>query len=151
MEFDMTKHQKTAKPSDIDLRINPLIGGSKGVTMAGVTPDELEESEGANTFEGDVGSDTNPYGGIEKPMRRQGPHRRPPVTIAKAGKKHIGKGAHGKGAGSGANTDAPSIPDNMVLSNRDKARHPRDRGQDSRWVQSEQGQDGSANRATKRK
>lgn len=147
----MTKHQKTTKPSDSDLRNNPLIGGSKGVTMAGVTPDELEESEGVNTFEGDVGSDTNPYGGIEKPMRRQGPHRRPRVTIAKAGKKHIGKGAHGKGAGSGANTDAPPIPDNMVLSNRDKARHPRARGQDSKWVQSEQSQDRAADKTSERK
>jgi hypothetical protein len=142
----MPRHLKKAKPSDSDLRNNPLIGGSKGVTMAGATPDELEEAEGANTFEGDVGSDTNPHGGIDKPNIRQGPHRHPRTTIAKAGKKHIGKGAQGKGAGAGANADDPAIADNMVLSNRDKAEHTRDRGQDSKWVQSEQQQGRAANK-----
>ena len=40
----MPKHQKRQKPSDADLERNPLIGGSKGTTMAGVTPDDLEAS-----------------------------------------------------------------------------------------------------------
>lgn len=62
----MTKHPKTKKPTDADLKSNPLIGGSKGVTMAGITPDELEQSQGANTIEGDVENDTNRQGGIDK-------------------------------------------------------------------------------------
>ena len=66
----MTKHQKTKKPSDLDLRRNPLIGGSKGATMAGVTPDELEQSQGANTIEGDVENEVNPQGGIDKAVSR---------------------------------------------------------------------------------
>jgi hypothetical protein len=70
----MTKHPKTKKPTDADLKGNPLIGGSKGVTMAGVTPDELEESEGANTS--DVENDTNRQGGIDKASSRN--RRRPP-------------------------------------------------------------------------
>ena len=48
------KHVKLNRPTNVDLVRNPLIGGSKGATMAGVTPDELEEFEGANTFEGDI-------------------------------------------------------------------------------------------------
>jgi len=66
----MSKHQKTKKPSDADLKRNPLIGGSKGVTMAGITPDELEQSEGTNTIEGDVENDTNRQGGIDKASSR---------------------------------------------------------------------------------
>ena len=119
--------------------------------MAHATPDDLEESEGVNTIEGDVANDTNPHGGIDKPIRREGAHRRQRVTIAKAGKKHIGKGAQGKGTGVGANTDDPAIADNMVLSNRDKAEHSRDRGQDSKWVQSEQQQGRAANKSTENK
>lgn len=67
-----TKHPKTDKPTDADLKGNPLIGGGKGTTMAGVTPDELEDSEGENTIEGDTGNDTNAQGGIDKPQTRQG-------------------------------------------------------------------------------
>jgi hypothetical protein len=65
----MSKHFKKATPSDKDLDVNPQIGGSKGATIAGVTPDELEEFEGENTFEGDVENGTNPVGGIDKPGR----------------------------------------------------------------------------------
>jgi hypothetical protein len=68
----MTKHVKTNRPSDVDLYRNPLIGGSKGVTMAQATSDDLEAIEGENTFEGDVQNDTNPQGGIDAPDRRQG-------------------------------------------------------------------------------
>jgi hypothetical protein len=44
--------------------------------MAGITPDELEQFEGENTFEGDIENDTNPQGGIDKAEvrdRRRGP------------------------------------------------------------------------------
>jgi hypothetical protein len=71
-----TKHVKLNRPTNVDLVRNPLIGGSKGTSMAQVTPDELEEFEGANTFEGDVENDTNPQGGIAKAEvrnRRRGP------------------------------------------------------------------------------
>jgi len=71
-----TKHVKLNRPTNVDLHRNPLIGGSKGATMAQVTTDELEEFEGANTFEGDIENDTNPQGGIDKAEvrdRRRGP------------------------------------------------------------------------------
>jgi hypothetical protein len=61
-----TKHFKTRRPNDKDLDQNPLIGGSKGVTMAHATPEDLEDAAGANTFEGDVENDTNRQGGIDK-------------------------------------------------------------------------------------
>ncbi|CAO3436085.1 hypothetical protein [Azospirillum doebereinerae] len=73
----MTKHEKTARPTDADLRNNPLIGGSKGARAAGTTPDELEQAEGVNTVEGDVENDTNPQGGIDKPGSRGGAPLRP--------------------------------------------------------------------------
>jgi len=62
--------------------------------------------------------------------------------------KRLGPGAKGKGAGTGAMTDVQGelIGDNMVLSNRDKAEHSRDRGQDGKWTQTEQLNDHSANK-----
>jgi hypothetical protein len=60
------------KPSDADLRSNPLIGGSKGTTLAGATPDDLEEWQGANTMEGDLENDVNAAGGINKSESRAG-------------------------------------------------------------------------------
>jgi hypothetical protein len=71
-----SKHVKPNKPSDADLYRNPLISGSKGTTMAQITPDELEEFEGVNTLEGDIENDTNSQGGIDKAEvrdRRRGP------------------------------------------------------------------------------
>jgi len=56
--------------------------------------------------------------------------------------KHLGPGTrdHGKGAGVGAMTDLQEdvIGENDVLSNRDKAQHSGDRGQDRKWVLTEQ-------------
>jgi hypothetical protein len=69
------------------------------------------------------------------------------MKMARASKKHIGPGAQGKGDGSGGTTDIPDIPENMVLSNRDK-RSSGERGQDSKWVQSEQLQDHEAGHLT---
>ena len=68
--------------------------------------------------------------------------------MAKASKTHSGVGAKGKGAGTGAMTDLPKdkIEENMTLSNRDKARHPKERGLDSKEVQTEQLQDHAGNR-----
>lgn len=65
------------------------------------------------------------------------------IGMAHAGKKHFGKGTQGKGTGTGAMTDLPpeKIPENMVLSNRDKAQHSRERGQDGKRIQSDQYQD----------
>jgi len=75
---DMTKHAKMKKPSDSDLRSNPLIGASRGATLAGASPDDLEESQGANTIEGDLENDPNAAGGIDKSESRAGarPKRR---------------------------------------------------------------------------
>lgn len=62
--------------------------------------------------------------------------------------KHIGKGSQGKGDGSGAMTELPDgiLPENMVLSNRDKAQHSAERGLDSKAIQTEQYHDHAANR-----
>lgn len=70
--------------------------------------------------------------------------------MAHADRKHIGPGAQGKGDGSGAMTtlDAGILPENSVLSNRDKARHAGSRGADTRHIQSEQYHDHIANRRT---
>jgi hypothetical protein len=67
--------------------------------------------------------------------------------MAKANSKHIGAGTHGKSSGNGAMTDIDKrkIPDNMVLSNRDKAQHSRERGMDGKAIQTEQFHDHEAN------
>jgi len=61
--------------------------------------------------------------------------------MAKASKKHIGAGALGKGDGSGGRSGNAEIAENMVLSNRDKSQHSYERGQDGKWIQSEQRHD----------
>ena len=68
--------------------------------------------------------------------------------MSRGSKKQTGAGAHGKGAGVGANTDITKdkIGENMVLSNRDKSRHSDQRGMDSKQIQSEQLQDHASNR-----
>lgn len=68
----MSKQIKTTTPTDADLKGNPLIGGSKGTTMAGITPDDLDASQGASTIEGDVENDTNERDGIDKAVARGG-------------------------------------------------------------------------------
>jgi hypothetical protein len=55
---------------------NPMIGGSKGATMAGISPEDLEDALGENTIEGDVENDVNAAGGIDKDIARSGTHRR---------------------------------------------------------------------------
>ena len=54
------KHLKTAVPSDADLKGNPGIGASKG--MSGADPADIQ---GNSTFEGDVDNETNEHGGID--------------------------------------------------------------------------------------
>jgi hypothetical protein len=68
--------------------------------------------------------------------------------MAHASHKHFGPGAQGKGTGTGAMTDIEpeDIPENIVLSNRDKAQHSDERGLDSKSVQTEQFHDHAANR-----
>jgi hypothetical protein len=58
-------HTPTTLPAD-DLDCNPGIGSSRGTTMAGEDPDEIE---GDNTSEGDVGNDVTPAGGIDPEQR----------------------------------------------------------------------------------
>lgn len=60
--------------------------------------------------------------------------------MANARKHSTGKSVTGKGAGVGAMTNLPdaTLPENTVLTNRDKSRHGRARGLDSRAVQGEQ-------------
>jgi len=68
--------------------------------------------------------------------------------MTQSGRKHFGPGAQGKGAGTGALTALPKdkIGENMILSNRDKSQHSDQRGNDSKYIQSEQLQDHAANR-----
>ncbi|KQS71295.1 hypothetical protein ASG32_29185 [Methylobacterium sp. Leaf361] len=68
--------------------------------------------------------------------------------MANASRHKVGPGAQGKGTGSGAMSDLPDgvLPENMVLSNRDKSRHSDERGLDSKNVQTEQYQDHAGNR-----
>ena len=146
-----SKHPKQNKPSDTDLYRNPLIGGSKGTTMAHVTPEELEQFEGVNTIEGDVENDTNPLGGIDKAEVRNA--RRGAPDYGREPGPHIANGLHlsksqAKGAGSGGMTDLQDdlIGENDVLSNRDKAEESGDRGQDGKWIETEQLEDHAANK-----
>lgn len=68
--------------------------------------------------------------------------------MANASHKNMGSGTQGKGDGSGALTDLDQglLPENIVLSNRDKAQHSQERGLDSKTIQTEQLQDHAANR-----
>lgn len=68
--------------------------------------------------------------------------------MANADKKHHGPAHKGKGDETGAMTtvDTGKVPDNMVLSNRDKARHSEARGLDGKAVQTEQMRDHAGNR-----
>jgi hypothetical protein len=67
--------------------------------------------------------------------------------MAKASSKRMGAGAQGKNSGNGAMTDVDKaiLPENKVLSNRDKAQHSRERGLDGKTVQTEQFHDHEAN------
>lgn len=47
---------------DEDLKTNPGIGQSKGAFASG---EELEDAEGENTVEGDVGNDPEPDGSVD--------------------------------------------------------------------------------------
>ncbi|MER2264258.1 hypothetical protein [Methylobacterium oxalidis] len=68
--------------------------------------------------------------------------------MANASKRNMGPGAQGKGSGTGAMTELPEgiLPENMVLSNRDKSQHSDQRGLDSKNIQTEQYQDHAGNR-----
>jgi hypothetical protein len=75
-----TKHPKMNRPLNTDLVRNPLIGGSKGVTMAQVSSEDLDEMLGENTIEGDRENDTNAQGGIDEEQRH--------VPRSRRGKDH---------------------------------------------------------------
>ena len=70
------------------------------------------------------------------------------MASGKPGSKHFGKGTQGKGDGSGAMTelDKDLVGENDILSNRDKQRHTKARGQDGNAIKTEQEQDHAANR-----
>jgi hypothetical protein len=57
-----TKHPKTERPTDADLKGNPGIGTSKGMTLSGGDPEDLEAD---STFEGDVENETTREGGVD--------------------------------------------------------------------------------------
>ncbi|MCA6120414.1 hypothetical protein J6500_00640 [Bradyrhizobium sp. WSM 1704] len=69
------KQPKPKRPSAKDFRDNPLIGASKGATMAGASNEDIDELRGANTLEGDLDNDVNAAGGIDKAVARSGTHR----------------------------------------------------------------------------
>ncbi|MEZ5785311.1 MAG: hypothetical protein R3D62_02220 [Xanthobacteraceae bacterium] len=68
--------------------------------------------------------------------------------MARASRKRMGVGSQGKGSAVGANTEIEKdrIAENEVLSNRDKAQHPKSRGLDTKDIETEQYQDHEANR-----
>ena len=70
------------------------------------------------------------------------------MATGHGGKNTMGRGAQGKGDGSGAMTTLPDglVGENMILSNRDKSQHSSARGLDSKAIQTEQHQDHAANR-----
>jgi hypothetical protein len=95
-----SKHPKLDRPTDVDLMRNPLIGGSKGVTMAQASLDDLEELEleGANTIEGDIENDTNAQGGLDKAEvmnRREAPPRADHAGPARSARP-MGRTSHGR-------------------------------------------------------
>ena len=61
-----SKQPKTTIPTDADLKGNPMIGGSKGTTASGTTPDDLEDALDDTTIEGDTMNGTTDAGGIRK-------------------------------------------------------------------------------------
>lgn len=71
--------------------------------------------------------------------------------MAHASKKGFGAGQQDQGKGDGTGGMSPDVPDvlpeNEVLSNRDKSRHSDQRGLDSRHVETEQLHDHVANRS----
>jgi hypothetical protein len=73
-------------------------------------------------------------------------------TMAKADRKHHGPAVQGKGDGTGAMTDTPEdLPENAVLSNRDKKQHSDGRGLDSKHVQNEQRREHPMNQSPDRR
>ena len=68
--------------------------------------------------------------------------------MAHASRKHFGAGAQGKRDGTGADVARAGggVGPNAVLSNRDKAKHPKTRGQDSKRIQADQLQDTESNK-----
>lgn len=61
------KHPKTETPTDADLKGNPGIGQSKGMTGS-----EIEDIAGDSTVEGDVENETDAQGGIDPNHRGRG-------------------------------------------------------------------------------
>ena len=70
--------------------------------------------------------------------------------MAHADRKRMGPASQGKHDGGGALSQVPveTVPENKVLSNRDKTQMSGARGQDGKWLQSEQMQDHASNRET---
>jgi hypothetical protein len=87
-------------------------------------------------------------GGVHREGRNRNKQRRRRAAMARASKKHIGPGAQGKNSGGGSASEIAKekLPENMILSNRDKSRHPHQRGRDGKEIQTEQYQDHAANR-----
>jgi hypothetical protein len=69
--------------------------------------------------------------------------------MATASKKHVGAGTRGKRDGTGAMSTDASMPENRILANRDKKQHSEERGQDSKWLQTEQLHDHELNQDKK--
>jgi hypothetical protein len=63
------RDDKVKPPDDLDR--NPGIGASKGTTMAGAEPEDIE---GENTFEGDVENDVSPNGAVNPRQRTHKGH-----------------------------------------------------------------------------
>jgi hypothetical protein len=123
-----TKQPKLKKPSDADLRSNPLIGGSKGAAMSGISADDLDEFPGANTLEGDLENDVTPQ--AVSTRKRVGPVRaQSEDETFQAGPRRPQTSTNGTGA-----------------AKQSKPLHSDQRGMDGKQIQSEQLQDHASNR-----
>ena len=68
-KHSLSGHTPTPLPAD-DLKQNPGVHASRGMTMGGSDPEEIE---GENTSEGDVANDVNTTGGISAERGRTNP------------------------------------------------------------------------------
>jgi hypothetical protein len=98
-------------------------------------------------FSGSRAPEAPGTGGVRLAGSRPARQTEEEAGMANASRKHMGVGTQGKGDGTGAMTlRTAEVPDNSVLSNRDRASRSAGRGRDGKWDQVEQNYDSGANR-----
>ena len=184
-----SKHPKLNRPTNVDLVVgNPLIGASKGVTMAQATKKIWKRCKAKTRLKATWKTIPTCKAELTKPTlrgtsvtarpgriveglrverrcrarkdacpaaaERLSESRTCPVDRAPRANRAASTPDRerelggGKGAGAGAMTDLQDdlVGENEVLSNRDKVQEFGDRGQDGKWIQTEQLEDHAANK-----